>query len=71
MATLSAARTNPLIRPFYARLRASGKPMKVARCAAARKLLHLAYAVVRKRQRFNPAYCMGTNTMVDEESRAA
>ena len=28
----------------------------VARCAAARKLLHLAFAVVSKRQPFDPAY---------------
>ncbi len=40
MATLSAARHNPAIAVFYARLRAAGKPHKVARCAAARKLLH-------------------------------
>jgi transposase len=53
LATLSAARTNPLIRLFYARLRAAGKPMKVARCAAARKLLHLAWAIVTKRQPFD------------------
>lgn len=54
MATLSAARHNPAIRAFYQRLRAAGKPMKVARCAAARKLLHLAWALVTKRQRFAP-----------------
>jgi len=42
MATLSAARHNPAIRAFYARLRAAGKALKVARCAAAHKLLHLA-----------------------------
>lgn len=54
MATLSAARHNPAIRAFYQRLRAAGKPMKVARCAAARKLLHLAWALVTKRQRFDP-----------------
>jgi len=35
LATLSAARHNPHIRPFYDRLRAAGKPTKVARCAAA------------------------------------
>ena len=58
LATLSAARYNPIIKAFYARLRTSGKPMKVARCAAARKLLHLAWAVVTKRQRFDPAYAM-------------
>lgn len=53
--TLSAARFNPLIKPFYDRLRAAGKPPKVARCAAARKLLHLAYAVVTKERDFDPA----------------
>jgi len=54
MATLSAARYNPAIKPFYQRLRAAGKPLKVARCAAARKLLHLAWALGTKRQRFDP-----------------
>jgi transposase len=56
LATLSAARFNPVIKAYYERLRAAGKPMKVARCAAARKLLHLAFAVVTKRQPFDPAY---------------
>lgn len=56
MATLSAARLNPVIKQFYDRLRAAGKPTTVARCAAARKLLHLARAVVIKRQPFNPTY---------------
>ncbi len=54
MATLSAARCNPAIRAFYQRLRAAGKPMKVARCAAARKLLHQAWALGSKLQRFDP-----------------
>jgi transposase len=58
LATLSAARFNPLIKTHYERLRAMGKPAKVARCAAARKLLHLAFAVVSKRQPFEPAYRM-------------
>lgn len=52
LATLSAARHNPTIKTFYDRLRAVGKPMKVARCAAARKLLRIAWAVVTKRQAF-------------------
>ncbi len=52
MATLNAARYNPTIRTFYERLRAAGKPMKVARCAAARKLLHLAWALVKKQQHY-------------------
>lgn len=55
MATLSAARYNPAIKVFYDRLRAAGKPMKVARCAAARKLLHLAWALVTKQQHFDPS----------------
>ncbi len=56
LATLSAARYNPMIREQYERLRAAGKPVKVARCAAARKLLHLAYAVATKGERFDPEY---------------
>ena len=54
MATLSAAQHNPAIKAFYARLRAAGKPMKVARCAAARKLLHLAWALGTKQRSFDP-----------------
>lgn len=52
MATLAAVRHNPELKTFYARLRAAGKPSKVARCAAARKLLHLAWALVTKQQRY-------------------
>lgn len=55
LATLSAVRFNPMLRAFYERLRAAGKPVKVARCAAARKLLHLAWALVTKRQYFDPS----------------
>ncbi len=55
MASLSAAQRNPLIKAFYDRLRAAGKPMKVARCAAARKLLHLARAVVLTGRAFDPS----------------
>ena len=56
MATLSAARHNPPIKAFYDRLREAGKPQKVARCAAARKVLHLAWALGTKQQRFDPDY---------------
>jgi len=58
LATLSAARFNPVIKAHNERLRAAGKPPKVARCAAADKLLHLAWAVVTKRQPFDPTYRM-------------
>jgi transposase len=39
MAALVAARHNPILRSFYQRLRASGKPAKVALTATMRKLL--------------------------------
>jgi len=55
MASLSATHRNPLIKAFYDRLRAAGKPMKVARCAAAHKLLHLARAVVLTGRAFDPS----------------
>jgi len=53
-ATRSAARYNPAMKAFYDRLRAGGKPHKVARCAAARKLLHQAWALGTKQRRFDP-----------------
>jgi transposase len=58
LASLSAARHNPSLKAFYDRLRAAGKPTRLARCATARKLLHIAWAVVTKRQRFDPAYTL-------------
>jgi transposase len=39
MAALVAARHNPILRPFYLRLRTAGKPPKVALTATMRKLL--------------------------------
>jgi transposase len=39
MAALVAARHNPILRPFYQRLRAAGKPAKLALTATMRKLL--------------------------------
>lgn len=69
LASLSAARYNPVIKPFYERLRAAGKPPKVARCAAARKLLHIAWAVVTKECNFDPAYAhRSLTTMADRRS---
>jgi len=44
-ATLSAARYNPSVRAIYQRLKEQGKPEKVARIAAARKLLLIAHAI--------------------------
>ncbi len=47
MAALTAARWNPALRSFYQRLRAAGKPAKVALTAVARKLLVLLNAILR------------------------
>ena len=56
VATGASARFNPIIKAYSERLRASGKPMKVAGSACARKLLHIAYAVVTHKQAFDPNY---------------
>jgi len=58
-ASLSAIQHNPVIKAFYTRLCAAGKPRKVALCAAARKLLRIAWAVATKDQDFDPAYTAG------------
>ena len=39
MAAFNAIRANPILKAFYQRLRAAGKPFKVALIATARKLL--------------------------------
>jgi transposase len=52
MASLSAARHNPIIRAFYERLVAAGKPKKVALIACARKLLSILNAVMRDHVRW-------------------
>ena len=56
LSTLAGIRYNPVIRAFYQRLLARGKPKKVALLAAARKLLHIAWAVVTKACLFDPNY---------------
>jgi transposase len=47
MAALAATRCNPVIAAFYARLRAAGKPAKLAITACMRKLLVILNAMVR------------------------
>lgn len=51
-ATLSAARFNPTIRVMYERLKEEGKPDKVARVAAAQKLLLIAHAIYKSGEPF-------------------
>ena len=47
MGALVATRWNPVIRAFYQRLRAAGKPAKVALVACMRKLLTILNAMAR------------------------
>lgn len=49
---MSAIRFNPLVKAFYERLLAAGKPKMVALAAAMRKLLLLAYGVLKNRTKF-------------------
>jgi len=55
MACLSAVRYNPALRAVYARLRAAGKPAKVALVAAMRKLLVILNAMLRDNRPWDPA----------------
>ena len=53
MATLAATRFNPVIRVFYQRLLAAGKPKKVALVACMRKLLTILNAIVKSGSPWN------------------
>jgi len=55
MAAVSAARHNPVLRPFYRRLRDAGKPAKVALVATMRKLLTIVNTMVKHQSKWNPA----------------
>jgi len=54
MAALVASKSNPLIRPFYERLVAKGKPKKVALTACMRKLLTILNAMLKHCTTWNP-----------------
>ena len=54
MAALVGARHNPVIRALYRRLKAAGKPSKVALVACMRKLLTILNAILRDRSPWNP-----------------
>jgi transposase len=56
MAAVSAVRFNPVLRAYYARLLARGKPKKVALVAAARKLLVLMVTLLRHGRDFDPSW---------------
>jgi len=55
MATLSAVRTNPVVRSFYQRLISAGKLQKVALVACMHKLLIILNAMARDSRPWQPA----------------
>jgi transposase len=54
MATIAAVRANAVIRAFYQRLRAAGKPAKLALVACMRRLLTILNAMMRHQQHWKP-----------------
>ena len=53
---LTAMRYNPIVKALAERLEAKGKPKKVIIVAAMRKLMHLAYGVLKNKKPFDPNY---------------
>jgi transposase len=58
MAALVASRRNPVIRAFYLRLRAAGKPAKLALTACMRKLLTILNAIARSGTPWTPDHTL-------------
>lgn len=56
MPALVAWRHNPVIRAFCERLKANGKNGKAVACAAMRKLLHIAFAILKSGKPFDPNF---------------
>lgn len=56
MASLAAARSNPVIKPFYQRLLKQGKLKKVALVACMRKFLTILNAMIRDMRPFNASH---------------
>ncbi len=57
---ITTLRFNPLIKAFGVRLSAQGKSKMLIVGAAMRKLLHLAYGVLKSQRPFDPAFCTST-----------
>ena len=54
--TLTAIRFNPVLKAFFARLIAAGKPKMQAVGACMRKLVMICYGVLKNRQPFDPQW---------------
>jgi transposase len=55
MAALSASRCNPVLKPFYQRLLAAGKPKMLALIAVARKIITILNAMLREQKQWQHA----------------
>jgi len=58
MPALVAWRYNPAIRTYCERLKANGKNGKLVACAAMRKLVHLAFAILKSGKPFDPNFSL-------------
>lgn len=58
MPALVAWRYNPAIRTYCERLKANGKNGKLIACAAMRKLIHLAFAILKSGKPFDPNFLL-------------
>jgi transposase len=58
MPALTAWQHNPVIRAFCQRLRANGKNGKAIACAAMRKLIHVAFAILQSGKPFNSNFAL-------------
>ena len=56
MPAVSAQRWNPAIRALRDRMKAAGKKGKAIVCAAMRKLVHIAFAILQSGKPFDPDY---------------
>src|SRR5262249_61970922 len=62
MAAVAAVRCNPVLKPFYLRLRAAGKPGKVALVAVMRKLLLILNAMLKTNTAWRALSCPTANS---------
>lgn len=58
MPAMSASAHNPVLRAFSRRLRANGKHGMAVLCAVMRKMVHIAFAVLRSGQPFDPNFSL-------------
>lgn len=58
MPAMTAWTHNPLIRPFCERLKTNGKNGKAIVCAAMRKLIHIAFGVIKSGKPFDPQFAI-------------